>query len=148
MSSTTRHIELTSHVIDHTHVVEQVRSNLAGAVVLFLGTVRELTDGKQTSSLEYEAYAEMAVQQLNSLLNEAETRWPVIKIAVVHRLGHLDLGEIAVAVAVSCPHRRDAFEAGQWVMDRIKEVVPIWKKEHWADGTNEWVHPLSQVTST
>ena len=143
MASPQRTVELTQTAIDHTAVVEKVRSHQAGAVVLFLGTVRELTAGKRTESLDYEAYPEMAVKQINQLLDEAQTRWPVIQAAVVHRVGHLELGDIAVAVAVSTPHRKDAFEAGQWVMDRIKEVVPIWKKEHWADGSTEWVHPES-----
>lgn len=143
MPSHQRTVELTQTAIDHAAVVEKVRSHLAGAVVLFLGTVRELTAGKRTESLDYEAYPEMAIKQINQLLDEAQARWPVIHSAVVHRVGHLDLGDIAVAVAVSTPHRKDAFEAGQWVMDRIKEVVPIWKKEHWADGSTEWVHPES-----
>lgn len=143
MNSDSHIVELTPTTIDHTAVVEAVRSHLAGAVVLFLGTVRELTAGKRTESLDYEAYPEMAIKQIHQLLDEAATRWPVIRSAVVHRVGHLELGDIAVAVAVSTPHRKDAFEAGQWVMDRIKEVVPIWKKEHWADGSTEWVHPDS-----
>ena len=143
MPSRPRTVELTLTTIDHSAVVEAVRSHLAGAVVLFLGTVRELTAGKRTESLDYEAYPEMAVQQIHQLLDQADARWPVIRSAVVHRVGHLELGDIAVAVAVSTPHRKDAFEAGQWVMDRIKEVVPIWKKEHWADGSTEWVHPDS-----
>ncbi len=136
-----RHLELTHSAIDHAGIVERVRSNLAGAVVLFLGTVRELTDGKRTTALEYEAYPEMALRQLDQLVDQAATKWPLIKAAVIHRLGHLELGDIAVAVAVSTPHRRESFEAGQWIMDRIKEVVPIWKKENWSDGTSEWVHP-------
>lgn len=138
-----RQIELTEQPINYAVLVEGVRSHLAGAVVLFLGTVRELTAGKQTASLDYEAYSEMAIRQLHGLIDEAETRWPVQKAGVIHRLGHLELGDIAVAVAVSCPHRREAFESGQWIMDRIKEVVPIWKKENWADGSTEWVHPSS-----
>ncbi|RLS56382.1 MAG: molybdenum cofactor biosynthesis protein MoaE [Planctomycetota bacterium] len=137
------HLELTHAPIDHRTVVESVRTNLAGAVVLFLGTVRELTEGKHTTALEYEAYPEMAMKQLGMLVDQAATRWPIQKAAIVHRLGHLDLGEVAVAVAVSTPHRREAFESGQWIMDQIKEVVPIWKKENWADGTTEWVHPGS-----
>lgn len=141
MTSSPRTVELTLTAIDHSAVVEAVRSHLAGAVVLFLGTVRELTAGKRTESLDYEAYPEMALKQIHQLLDEADTRWPVIHAAVFHRVGHLELGDIAVAVAISTPHRKDAFEAGQWVMDRIKEVVPIWKKEHWADGSTEWVHP-------
>lgn len=143
MSPDDRHLELTPTAIDHAAVVESVRSHQAGAVVLFLGTVREMTDGKRTESLDYEAYPEMALRQLGTLLDEAETRWPIVRAVVVHRVGHLELGDIAVAVTVSCPHRREAFEAGQLVMDRIKEVVPIWKKEHWADGNTEWVHPQS-----
>ena len=141
MLDNTRHLELTPTAIDPAALLERVRSHQAGAVVLFLGTVREMTDGKQTASLEYEAYPEMALRQLGTLLDEAQTRWPIIRAAVVHRLGHLDLGDIAVGVAVSCLHRRAAFEAGQWVMDRIKEIVPIWKKENWADGSTAWVHP-------
>lgn len=141
MPENTRYLELTFTAIDPAALIECVRSHQAGAVVLFLGTVREMTDGKQTASLDYEAYPEMAQRQLGTLLDEAHTRWPIIRAAVIHRLGHLELGDIAVGVAVSCPHRRAAFEAGQWVMDRIKEVVPIWKKENWADGSTEWVHP-------
>ena len=141
MPSDPRHLELTHEAIDHDALFERVRSNQAGAVVLFLGTVREMTDGKQTASLDYEAYPEMALKQLGTLLDEAQIRWPIVRAAVIHRLGHLELGDIAVGVAISCPHRGAAFEAGQWVMDRIKEVVPIWKKEHWADGSTEWVHP-------
>jgi molybdopterin synthase catalytic subunit len=137
----TRQLELTHQPVDYFALVENMRTHRAGAVVLFLGTVRELTAGKQTASLDYEAYPEMAIRQLNTLIDDAETRWPLLKVGVIHRLGHLELGDIAVAVAVSCPHRREAFESGQWIMDRIKEVVPIWKKENWADGSTEWVHP-------
>lgn len=138
-----RQIALTHDPISYPDLVEKVRTHRAGAVVLFLGTVRELTQDRQTASLDYEAYPEMAVRQIDTLIDEAESRWPLLNVGVIHRLGHLDLGEIAVAVAVSCPHRREAFESGQWIMDRIKEVVPIWKKENWADGTTEWVHPGS-----
>ncbi|HUT12894.1 MAG TPA: molybdenum cofactor biosynthesis protein MoaE, partial [Thermoguttaceae bacterium] len=75
------------------------------------------------------------------LETEARRRWPLVEAAIVHRLGHLPLGEISVAIAVSSPHRHAAFEAGRWLIDRIKEVVPIWKKENYADGSDEWVHP-------
>lgn len=83
----------------------------------------------------------MARTKLSELECEARQRWPLIECAVVHRLGHLELGEASVAVAVSSPHRQAAFEAGQWLIDTLKQVVPIWKKENWADGTVEWVHP-------
>jgi molybdopterin synthase catalytic subunit len=77
---------------------------------------------------------------------EARRRWPIVECTIIHRLGHLPLGEASMAIAVSAPHRQDAFAAGQWLIDTIKEAVPIWKKENWADGTTEWVHPgLSKV---
>ena len=134
-------IELTHAPIDHAAITDRVRSNLAGAVCSFLGTVREMTAGRRTSSLDYEAYPEMALKTLADLEAEARRRWPVIDCAIVHRLGHHDLGAISVVVAVSCPHRHQAFDACRWLIDTLKEVVPIWKKEVWADGTEEWVHP-------
>ena len=134
-------IELTEQPIDYTALTESVRSHGSGAVVLFLGTVREITDGRKTVALDYQAYPEMAEAKLQELVAEIGDRWPVERVGVIHRLGHLELGEISVAIAVSSPHRQDAFAAGQYLIDRLKEVVPIWKKENWADGSTEWVHP-------
>lgn len=134
-------IQLTHEPIDTAVLLEHVGSNLAGAVVLFLGTTRELTGDRRTLSLDYECYEEMAEKKLAELEAEARQRWPIVECAIVHRLGHLPLGEASVAIAVSSPHRQDAFEAGKWLIDTLKEVVPIWKKENWADGTTEWVHP-------
>lgn len=136
-------ILLTSGPIDFTDLTERVRSNQAGAVVLFLGTVREMTAGRQTVALDYEAFPAMAESQMQRLIDEAREQWPVLEAGIVHRLGHLELGDISVAVAVSTPHRQQAFEAGKFLIDRLKEVVPIWKKENWADGSTEWVHPGS-----
>jgi molybdopterin synthase catalytic subunit len=134
-------IQLTNNVIDYTALTESVRSNAAGAVVLFLGTVREMTAGRQTVALDYEAFPQMAMAKLEELLVEARARWPIIEAAIAHRLGRLELGDISVAVVVSTAHRQQAFEAGKYLIDRLKEVVPIWKKENWADGGTEWVHP-------
>jgi molybdopterin synthase catalytic subunit len=134
-------IELTNDTIDTSAVVNRVRHPEAGAVVLFLGTTRELTAGRQTVALEYEAYREMAERQLAELEAEARRRWPVIECNIVHRLGRVPPTEASVAIAVSTPHRRDAFEAGQWLIDSLKHDVPIWKREQWADGSQEWVHP-------
>jgi molybdopterin synthase catalytic subunit len=134
-------IEITNSWIDHTALTERVRSNRAGAVCTFLGTVRELTGERQTLRLDYEAYPEMALKKMAELEHDARARWPIIDVAIVHRVGRLELGEISVAVAVSCPHRQQAFEACRWLIDTFKEVVPIWKRESWADGTEEWVHP-------
>lgn len=127
--------------IDPAAVLGEVESTQAGAAILFLGTVREFTQGRQTLFLEYEALQEMALAKLRELAGEARERWTILHIAIVHRLGRLDLGDVSVAVAVSTAHRADAFEAGRYLIDRLKEVVPIWKKEHWADGRTEWVHP-------
>jgi molybdopterin synthase catalytic subunit len=134
-------VELTRDVIDFTALTEAVRSPSCGAVVLFLGTVRELTQGRRTLHLTYDAYPEMAEAKMAELEAEARRRWPLHEVKLVHRLGDLGLGEISVAVAVSSPHRADAFDAGRWLIDRLKDVVPIWKQEHWADGTTEWIHP-------
>jgi molybdopterin synthase catalytic subunit len=132
---------LTHDPIDSALVLAAVQSPDAGAVVLFLGTTREFTNGRQTVALHYEGYAEMAENKLRELASQVRQRWPVIKASLVHRLGRVPLGEASVAIAVSSAHRRDAFEAGQWLIDTLKQQVPIWKQEHWADGATAWVHP-------
>jgi molybdopterin synthase catalytic subunit len=134
-------IEITEAPIDHAALTERVRSNQAGAVCTFLGTVREVTGDRRTVLLEYEAYPEMAAKKLAELEGQARARWTILDVAMVHRVGRLDLGEISVVVSVSCPHRNEAFDACRWLIDTLKEVVPIWKRESWADGTEEWVHP-------
>jgi molybdopterin synthase catalytic subunit len=134
-------IEITPSPIDHAALTDRVRSNLSGAVCTFLGTVREMTGDRRTASLEYEAYPGMALAKMADLEAEARRRWPILDAAIVHRVGPLDLGEISVVVAVSCPHRHQAFDACRWLIDTLKDVVPIWKKEVWADGTEDWVHP-------
>jgi molybdopterin synthase catalytic subunit len=135
--------QLTNSKIDTAAIFERVQSPAAGAVVLFLGTTREMTGGRGTESLDYEAYPEMAARKLAELEAEARRRWPVIECCVVHRLGHLLPGEASVAVAVSTAHRDDAFNAGRWLIDTIKQEVPIWKRENWTDGTTDWVHPAA-----
>jgi molybdopterin synthase catalytic subunit len=134
-------IRLTDAPIDAAATIDSVRSPGAGAVVLFLGTVRQWTARRETEWLEYESYAKMAEKCLAELETEARARWPLTEVAVVHRLGRLEVGEASVAVAVSSAHRREAFEAAEWIIDRTKEVAPIWKKEQYADGASEWVHP-------
>lgn len=138
---------LTTSSIDSAELIARVSSPAAGAVVLFLGTVREMTAGRETLRLHYDCYPEMAERKLAELEAEATRRWSLVSVVVVHRLGRLELGEASVAVAVSSAHRDAAFEAGRWLIDTLKEVVPVWKQEHWADGTTEWVHPgLSGAT--
>lgn len=134
-------VRLTRETIDFHALTELVRRADCGAVVLFLGTVRDLTAGRVTLALDYEAYPEMALTKLAEIEADVRARWPVGDLAIEHRLGRLEVNEVSVAVAVSCPHRAQAFEACRHAIDRLKELVPIWKKENWADGTTEWVHP-------
>src|SRR4029077_17171292 len=111
-------IRLTREPIDHYTLTEQVRRNDCGAVVSFLGTVRDLTGDRVTVALDYEAYPGMAEKKLAEIEQEARSRWPVGDIILEHRLGHLDVGDISVAVAVSCPHRHQAFDACRHAIDR------------------------------
>lgn len=141
-------IQLTREPIQHTSATEQVRSNQAGAVVTFLGTVREMTDGQRTIALEYDAYPAMAERQLEYIEAEARRLWPIVNLWIVHRFGRMELGDVSVAIAVSCPHRAQAFEACRFLIDQIKQVVPIWKCEHWSDGRTEWVHPGTAAPAT
>lgn len=132
---------LSSEPIDFVALTERVRSHSAGAVLLFLGTVREFTGGRGTQHLVYEAHPTMALAKLQELAAQACHQWPICGLAVVHRVGHLDLGDVSVAIAVATPHRDQAYAAGRWLIDTLKSQVPIWKQEHWTDGQVEWVHP-------
>ena len=134
-------IRLTADPIDYHALTEAVRRPGCGAVVTFLGTVRDLTDGKITVALDYEAYSGMAEKKMAEIERDTRERWPVGELILVHRTGRMEVGAISVAVAVSCPHRAQAFEACRHAIDRLKELVPIWKRDHGADGSAEWVHP-------
>ncbi len=119
-------------------VVANVQVASHGGLVTFLGAVRNHTRGRPVTKLEYEAYAPMAVKQLEKIALEAQARWPGVLISVSHRVGTLLPGEAAVAIATSAPHRHDAFRACEHVIDRLKQDVPIWKKEFFEDG-EVWV---------
>lgn len=134
-------IQLTHSPINTNALTENLQSPAAGAVVLFLGVTRQMTEDRETTQLTYDAYEEMTVKELEKLESEARQRWSLQECVIVHRLGLVPLGEASVAIGVASAHRRAAFEAGQWLIDTLKERVPIWKQEHWADGTTEWVHP-------
>ena len=136
-------ISLTRDPIDYHGLTELVRRPNCGAVIMFLGTVRDLTGDRVTVALDYEGYPAMAEKKLVEIEADTRSRWPIGEIALIHRLGRMEVGEISVAIAVSCPHRAQAFEACRHAIDRLKELVPIWKKEIWSDGSTEWVHPLS-----
>jgi molybdopterin synthase catalytic subunit len=134
VSGGSEYIDLVETPIDINAVLKQVNHAQAGAVVVFLGTVRDNNRGRHVKYLEYEAYQTMARKEMQKVAADAQRRWPVLSIAIVHRLGHLEIGEISVAIAVAAGHRSEAFEAAQFAIDTLKHTVPIWKKEVWADG--------------
>lgn len=134
-------IEIVEQRIESSRILERAQSALSGAVVLFLGTTRQFTGEHETSRLEYECYHELAIKQMQRLRDQAIAEWSLNGCAIVHRVGIVPIGEASVAIAVSSPHRKAAFAAAEWLIDRLKVEVPIWKKECFADGTTEWVHP-------
>ena len=132
-------VTVSADPIDTAMLLDFVGAPECGAVVLFLGTVRNHSKGKtDVTHLEYEAYDGVVEAKLAEIVSEAMEQWPVPRVAVVHRVGSLAVGESSVAVAVASPHRADAFEAGRYLIDELKMRVPIWKKEHWPGGA-EWV---------
>lgn len=131
-------IKITEKHIDVQKVIDTASSLDAGAVNVFIGTVRNNAMGKKVVWLEYEAYETMAVSEIRKIIDEASHKWPLMGWAVSHRIGTLRPGEVAVVVAVSTPHRKDSFEACQHIIDKLKANVPIWKKEVFEDG-EEWV---------
>ncbi|MFH0847681.1 MAG: molybdenum cofactor biosynthesis protein MoaE [Chloroflexota bacterium] len=131
-------IEITREPIDIEEVVSRVRKSANGAVVTFAGTVRDNSEGKRVLYLEYDAYPEMAEKKLGEIAREIQARWGTKDVAISHRIGRLELGEISVVIAVGSPHRQEAFQACQYAIDHIKEMVPIWKKEFYQDGS-AWI---------
>jgi molybdopterin synthase catalytic subunit len=137
-------IEITREPIKTQSVIDRVLKDTCGAVVTFIGTVRNNSEGKRVLYLEYEAYPEMAKKKLEEIAAEAKNKWPIEEVAVTHRLGRMEIGEISVVIAVSSGHRLIAFQACQYTIDRIKEIVPIWKKEFYEDGS-AWIEGTHHV---
>ncbi len=125
---------ITSQSINIQEVINAAASENAGAIDVFIGTVRNNSFAKNVIQLEYEAYDGMAIKKMEELVNEAKTMFPIEKAAIVHRKGVLQIGEVAVAIAVATPHRAESFAACQRIIDKLKKVVPNWKKEYYADG--------------
>ena len=138
--------EIVKDPISIEEITNKVIRNEAGAVTTFIGTVREFTYGKRTLSLEYQAYEKMAVKMLEQIGHEINEKWDDAKVAITHRIGKLEITEIAVVIAVSTPHRKDAYEANEYAIERIKQIVPIWKKEIWEDGES-WIGDQLEKTS-
>jgi molybdopterin synthase catalytic subunit len=126
------------HPLDLAEVVQSVTATTHGGLVTFSGVVREVSKGKRVSRLDYEAYVPMAEKKLAAIAAEAQAAWPGLQVAVLHRVGTLLPGELAVVIAVSAPHRKEAFRGCEFVIDRLKRDVPIWKKEYAEDG-EVWV---------
>jgi molybdopterin synthase catalytic subunit len=137
--------ELVREPIEARALVRRLLRGAAGAVVTFDGVVREQTAGRRVRYLEYEAYEEMALRMLRQIGREIRERWPIDRIGIVHRLGRLEIGESSVVIVVTSAHRRPAFEACQYAIARLKAIVPIWKREHFEDGSvwveGEWPPP-------
>jgi molybdopterin synthase catalytic subunit len=130
--------EITTGEISVDEVVARLADPAIGAVTAFVGVVRGTTEGREVRYLEYEAYPEMAEETLRQIGDEIRARWKTIReVAIVHRVGRLEVGEIAVVIALSAAHRPEVFDAVRYGIDRLKEIVPIWKKEVWTDG-EEW----------
>lgn len=133
-------VQLHAEPIEIGPVVEFVTEDQVGGIALFLGTTRaETTAGRRLIALDYEAYAGMALSQMRDLARKARERWPVRRLAILHRTGRVPLGQPSVIIAVSTPHRADAFDACRWIIDTLKADVAIWKKEVWSDGAERWI---------
>jgi len=134
-------IRLTNKPIDLNCLLANAADPRTGAVVVFLGITRQLTGDKRTERLRYETYRQMALDKIRQLWDQAAERWSVRGGGVIHRTGEVLPGEASVAIVVATSHRQQAFEAARWLIDQLKQVVPIWKREIWSDGTGQWIHP-------
>lgn len=135
-------VTLTAEPIDVAAALKFLQSDQAGAIDLFLGVVRDNTQERPVDRLEYEAYDRMAISEMEKIAAQAHQRWPLLRYTIIHRKGTLQIGEIAVLIGVATAHRAEAFEACRYIIDTIKQTVPIWKKEVFTDGET-WVnaHP-------
>jgi molybdopterin synthase catalytic subunit len=133
------HTSLVDEPIDVAAMLAKVARHSNGATVLFIGMVRDVNDGRPVSGMEYTAYRAMAERELADIAREAHDRFATDDIAIEHRLGTLDLGDASVAIAVAHPHRGEAYDASRYIIEELKKRVPIWKLEHYVDGTREWV---------
>lgn len=135
-------IEITQEKINVSKIISEVNHPEAGGIDVFIGTTRNTTSKKKVVRLEFESHVSMAKKELLKILDNAKAKWDIKRVVVSHRIGVVAIGEEAVVIAVSCPHRKDAFEACRYIIDTLKQTVPIWKKEVFEDG-DVWVasHP-------
>ncbi|MFO0013200.1 MAG: molybdenum cofactor biosynthesis protein MoaE [Planctomycetota bacterium] len=135
-----RKIELVDGPIPVDALLRECNDQRCGAVSIFLGTARRWTQGVETAYLEYDAYRDMAIAKMQELADEATRRWNPQRVVIVHRLGRVDLGETSVLIAVASPHRAEAIAACHWLIEELKQQVPIWKKEWYAVQSPKWIH--------
>ncbi|HAY77618.1 MAG TPA: hypothetical protein DCY33_07220 [Gemmatimonadetes bacterium] len=133
------HCHVGPEEIDSTKLLSRVGSDEDGAALLFIGVVRNHADGRPVSGMRYDSYVEMSQRELKSIAAEAAERLGTDRLAVEHRIGELQIGEISVAIAVSSPHRAESFDATRYIIEEIKKRLPVWKKEYYEDGTDSWV---------
>lgn len=135
-------IHITPQPIVVQQVIDLVKTDDSGSINVFIGTVRDNTQNRQVKKLVFEAYEPMAIKEMGKIVVKTKERWPINAMAIYHRVGELTIGDVPVVIAVSTPHRKQGFEACQFAIDTLKETVPIWKKEIFADG-EQWVsaHP-------
>ncbi len=130
--------KITSQKIKIEEAIKKVSGKEAGALVTFIGTVRKASRGRDIKHLEHEAYNEMALKEIRKIAEVIKERWNIRKLAIVHRTGKLNLGEASILIAVSAPHRKEAYQASKYAIEKLKESTPIWKKEAWGSG-EEWI---------
>src|SRR5512146_1899370 len=135
---------LTDRPIDTAALVAEIARAANGATLLFVGTVRDVNDGRPVTGIEYSAYRSMAEREMADIVREASEKFDTTDIVVEHRLGELTLGDASVAIAVAHPRRGGAYDAARYVIEQLKQRVPIWKLEHYVDGTREWVGAAGQ----
>lgn len=138
---------IVADVIDVTALIREVTCESTGATTLFLGTVRDVNDGRAVTGIEYTAYAGMASDELQRIAEEAQVQVPGIRVAVEHRIGTLGLTDVSVAIAVAHARRAQAMDASRFIIEELKRRVPIWKCEHYVDGDRHWIDPTVSHTS-
>jgi molybdopterin synthase catalytic subunit len=132
---------ITTEPIDLPQVLDSVSSPAHGASILFVGMVRDTNDGRPVQGMEYTAYVAMAEREMTAIAAEAAEKFGTTEVAIVHRVGELAIGEASVAIATSHAHRDEAYSANRYAIEQLKSRVPVWKREHYVDGTREWVDP-------
>ena len=140
----TTRVSIVTEPIDPAAVLREVESPAHGASILFVGLVRETNDGRDVSGMDYTAYVGMAEREMRTIADEAVREFPGSFVVIVHRIGELAIGEASVAIATSHAHRDQAYVASRYAIEQLKTRVPIWKREHYVDGTREWVDPTAK----